>query len=99
MMRRVIWSRDVIFFFCLVPGKMSFKFNFGGKESDPSANAAEIAKSNHERKRAAGKEHFMEETHLVCTPYRCPYEIILSILYVRNTSGRMRCFWRTPSWV
>ena len=54
---------------------MSFKFNFGGKESDPSANAAEIAKSNHERKRAAGKEHFMEETHLVSTAYRCPLKM------------------------
>ena len=53
---------------------MSFKFNFGGHKSEPSASA-DIAKTNHERKRAAGKEHFMEETHLVSTPYHCPLKI------------------------
>ena len=44
---------------------MSFKFNFGVKEADPSAGA-EVSKTSRERKRAEGKEHFMEEAHLVC---------------------------------
>ena len=51
--------------YLFISGTMSFKFNFGGKEADPSAGA-EVSKTSRERKRAEGKEHFMEEAHLVC---------------------------------
>ena len=46
---------------------MSFKFNFAGKETDPPADA-KLAQTNHVRKCAEGKEHFMDEMHLVCIP-------------------------------
>ena len=59
----------MVFSFCLLTGIMSFKFNFDGRESGSPADA-DLAKTNDERKCAEGKEHFMDETHLVCCyPY------------------------------
>ena len=93
-------SRDMVFSFCLVPGTMPFKFDFGRKEADPPADA-DLDKTNDERKCAEGKEHFMDETHLVCIPLDVHvFQLCINkylARFIRSTLERMRCCWRTPS--